>query len=444
MTNVPRRLTTTIVIVGLIAVSLIALLRHWGTSRVSEANTDVPARQIASGKRLPLIIKVRQEPVELEPVLGLGDAVTEGQLLKALCASAPQWHPPTVPSLIHELKLWGREANFTKAMVGQERTGTIMTETLLSDKLCRERTTPNGASFLLDSPFGIHVVQSGSWDAKGNRAEGHYGQLLMVLGEAGVPLHTPVTTVSGRTGTVADVLQDAIMRFMWTRELEFIGEALALWLPPETTWTNQFGDRYSFDELVQHLIAIPRGQGACGGSHVASSTAAILRVDDQYRLLSPSVRKQALVWFADLSELLERTQRPEGGWDRTWPGTKTKEAMYHHPVLDRITVIGHHLEWIAIVPESVRPSKKTVARAVAALAESFDALPAMEHRSFKSILPCSHAANALCRLQGKEPYATWKEYWDSGRLVRTSRGLGLRRPNPMTESVSETPLFDGK
>lgn len=442
------RLAAVAVAMGLLAVTLVVLLRSWRGDRASQlsAGTDTPARIAARGGRVPLMIKARPEPIALQPVPGLADVVDDQQLLTTLCASTPIWHPPTVPSLVHELKLWGRRADFTEEMVGQARSGTMIVETLLSDELCRERTTEHGASFLVDSPFGIHVVKLGSPDAEANRGEGHYGQLLMVLGEAGVPLDTPVTTASGRTGTVADLLQDAVMRFAWTRrELDFIACALALWLPPERTWTDQFQNRYSFDELVDHLLAVPWGKGSCGGCHLPYAVVTILSVDGQFELLSPEVRDRALRRLGDLSALLERTQRGEGGWDKSWAGKEMEGQLYIYddPLLDRITVTGHHLEWIAMAPPSVRPSKETVARAVSAMAEDVDALPPFDPRPlvgrlFKTMLPCSHGAKALCMLRGREPYETWVEYWDSGQLAHGSKGLHLRKPGAGEPPASET------
>ncbi len=429
MAHTREKLAAAGMVGGVAAISLLVLVRCWSGGGLSEASgaSDCPARRAARGESVPLMIKAREKPVAVTPVPGLADAVSESQMLKALCASAPMWHPPTVPSLIHELKLWGQGADFTKVMVGQERSGRIMRETLLSDKLCRERTTPNGASFLIDSPFGIHVVQSGSRDAGGNRAEGHYGQLLMVLGEAGVPLQTPVRTVSGRTGTVADLLQDAVMRFLWTRELEFVGCALALWLPPSVTWTDQFGNRYSFDELVEHLLAIPWGEGACSGTHVPYAVASILCVAAQYPLLSPSVRKRSVRWLSELSQHLDRSQRAEGGWDENWAGTDTTPRLFGNPVLDRITVTGHHLEWIALTPSAARPSRATVQRAASACVADIERLPPVPRRSFKTILPCSHAARALCLLRGEDPFSAWIAHWRAKRVTVGKAGLELRQ-----------------
>jgi hypothetical protein len=405
------------------AVWLIVFFYSWPYSRLDEANVSInsPARQAARGERILLSIKARQKPVELKPVAGLAEAVTDEQLMKALCASLPWWNPPTVPSLMHELKLWGPRAVFKKGMVGQERIGADISATLLNDALCRERTTPDGSSYLMDSPFGIHVVLMPSRDAVGTRAEAHFGQLLAILGEIGVPLDTPVTTASGRTGSVADLLQDAILRFGWGDEIEFIGTAFALWLPPERSWINQFGNRCSFDELIEHLIDIPLGKGACGGTHVPLAVIAILQSDDKYHILSLMVRKKGLDYLVKVSGTLEKNQLEGGGWDLSWPGNNSvAEGSYDNRTMDVINVTGHHLEWIALAPESVRPSTKVIPLAACKLAEQIDALPSLKVRVFKALLPCSHAARALCLLRGQEPYHTWKEFWDRGSFVHVS------------------------
>jgi hypothetical protein len=95
-----------------------------------------------------------------------------------------------------------------------------------------------------------------------------------------------------------------------------------------------------------------------------------------------------MAWLIRLSALLERTQLPDGSWDQSWSHVYDREAqlLYDDPVLDRLAVTGHHLEWIALAPASVRPSQASVAHAVAAFAESLDKLPPMSIRSFKTLL----------------------------------------------------------
>jgi len=355
--------------------------------------------------------------------------VSDEQLFVALSASVPMWNPPTVPCLLHELRLWGKEAVFSKQVLKTyDRTGAFMVETLLSDKACRERTVQIGGAFLLDSPYGVSVVVSGSMDAVRTRAEGHYGQLLNVLAEAGVPSTTPVTTSSGRTGTVADVLQDAMMRFSWTRELDFIGPALARWLPPETTWMDRFGNEADVDGLVAALLKQPLGKGSCSGCHVPHAVVIILRVDERYPLLSETVRRQAHDWLIALSAGLDRSQLSSGGWDENWSGNpEAAESTWHDPLLDRISATGHHLEWIALAEPGSRPSEEAVRRAVEAVRRDIDALPSMESRSFRSLLPVSHAARALALLRLEHPYTAWRRFWDQGCLVHGSRGWQLRK-----------------
>jgi hypothetical protein len=191
------------------------------------------------------------------------------------------------------------------------------------------------------------------------------------------------------------------------------------------------------------LLAIPFGKGSCGGCHVPQTIAVILRVDEQHHILTSSVRTKALSYFAEISKVLDNHQLAEGGWDESWPGTDIIKRIYGDPVLDRMTVIGHHLEWIAMVPESIRPSHTTIANAVIALIRQIDELPPIRIRNFKTILPCSHAARALCLIRGQAPFVTWKEYWDSGRLTR-SPGPGFELRSPVSTRRSQDTVVINK
>jgi hypothetical protein len=220
------------------------------------SDADIPARRAARGERIPTIITCRENPLCVKPIPGLEQCVTDRQLCDALCSAMPFWHPPTVPSLLHEMRLWGTESHFSEEMVGRDRTGDFTLKTLLSDSLCKENTPPADSNYLIDSPFGVYVVRNGTVDSAAYRGEGHYGQLLMVLAESGVPTSTPVSTASGRTGTVKDLLQDAIMRYSPTVEQEFIAIGLALYLPPVRT------------EIVPSVVEIENG-GSSGPGGVA-------------------------------------------------------------------------------------------------------------------------------------------------------------------------------
>ncbi|MDR1480602.1 MAG: hypothetical protein LBJ00_16860 [Planctomycetaceae bacterium] len=382
----------------------------FGCSSCYEGNS--PARRAKCGEKVSPQIAIREFPIQIGTIGGLEDTVMEKHIFVALSASLPLWHPPSVPSLVHELKLWGKNCHFTREMVGGEgRDGQLMLKTLLSDKLCSEHTVVlgggKGGVYLVDSPYGIHPIQSGSYDAVEYRAETHFGKLTMLMALSDVPISTPATTSSGRGGTIADILHDTIMNFDWDKELEFVGCSLTLWLPPEKSWTNQFDDRFTFDELMDRLLTIPLGKGTCGGCHVPYTVVTLLRVNEQCPILTYKTQRSAKMWLRNVVCLLEKNQLSDGSWSRDWGNTGQQDTLYGDDLLDKITIVGHHLEWQAVAPVDCRLSRECIKRAVIAVNRQIEQLPVPRHRSFKTILPCSHVAKAMCMLYGCDPFTFW-------------------------------------
>ena len=81
-----------------------------------------------------------------------------------------------------------------------------------------------------------------------------------------------------------------------------------------------------------------------------------------------------------------KTQNPDGSWPRDWGETGQTDFLYGDPVLDNITITGHHLEWMALAREEYQPSKECIMKAVASVVEQINQLPPLRHRSFKTIL----------------------------------------------------------
>jgi hypothetical protein len=122
---------------------LVFLVSFAGCSGSTETPNHelVPARLAALGREIPIQIEAREHPVQVLPTGGFGDCVTEEELLMALSASLPLWEPPSVPTLIHELKLWSADAVFPALLPeGKVRSGQFIVATLLSDSLCKRNT----------------------------------------------------------------------------------------------------------------------------------------------------------------------------------------------------------------------------------------------------------------------------------------------------------------
>lgn len=438
VSSIPHKKTTILLGISVstmaIVLATIGLLLRMHNGRPPQVPGAViaPARLAAQGKPIPRLVRCREQPLQLVPYTGLEETVTEEDLVTVLCAALPWWNPPCCPCAFHELKLWGRNAVFTRAMTGVPRSGDWLVNTLLNDAECRANTGPLGGAYLLDSPYGIRPVLVGSEDAIEYRGEGHYGQLLQIFAEAGVPAASRITTGSGRIGSLADVYQDALMRFSLAQELEFIGCALAYWHPPERTWQDQFGNEYSFDDLLRALMDRPLGKGACGGCHVPQAVVAILRVDEECGVLSDSVRRQAGQWLKRLVALLQDRWPATGGWDPSWADAAHTGSLWKDDRLDRIAVTGHHLEWMALAPLEARPASTLIKRAIVSLVVDVRSLPPLKHQSFKTLLPVSHAARALAMMRRQDPYTTWLKYWKGGRLRFTPQGYAVVNRAPRT------------
>ena len=378
-----------------------------------------PARMSAKERYSPRSTPCRETPFRAVGHLHYTDTVRNEDLLPTLCAAAPIWSPPTVPTLFHELILWGKEADFTKEMVGHRRRGDEIVEVLLSDAKCKAKTSVNGGDYLIDSPYGIRVVELASPDAEANRGEAHFGQLLKVLGEANVASNTQVRTSSGRSGQVSEIFQDAVLRFSFSKELEFITCAMVYWLPEgQTTWTNEFGNSFSYDTLMIKLLDTKIGKGACGGCHLPYAVSVLLSLDSKQDVLTGNTREAARDWLKELSKRLEVRQATGGGWDKSWAGGEAIH-VWGDTRLDHITITGHHLEWIAIAPPDCIPNKEIVRSAVRALAHETAILVEIPKRSFKTGLPSCHAARALVLLSGVDPVRVFKDAWDQDAIAVT-------------------------
>lgn len=210
-------------------------------------------------------------------------------------------------------------------------------------------------------------------------------------------------------------------------EQPFVACALAYWHAPNKSWTNEFGEEFSFDDLVQRLLAMPLGAGSCGGCHVPYAVVTILRIDEGRAILSDATRSQAHLWLRRLLSQLENAWATSGCWDRSWAHGSQLGFLYGDKLLDRLTITGHHLEWIALLPDSIRADDVVVSRAIRGLRQDVETLPALKNQTFKTLLPVSHAARALALLRGVDPYSFWLQCWDNGLLKPTARGLECQR-----------------
>ena len=366
MTGPRRRLLAGVVIVFMILL-VVVLCRNKARYLIFDSDQ----RWVSSGSTQDAA-DFRDWPLHFAYSGDLAMLVTDTDLEIALDASIPRWDPPTVPTMLHALRLWGVDARFAVPPGAPQITGDCCAfrRVLLDNDSC-VRTVRTFEVFWFDTQYGIRPLTFPDPVRKAENAEAHSDQLLQVLAECNLPASEPVRTLSGRAGTIADILRDSTARFTLAQELEFTTIAYSRWLPPNNQWRNRFGESFSLENLADALVGVELGKGACQGCHVPFALTNLLLASEQHpQIISDRSRRSVAARLSDISLALESTELPNGGWDKRWSGhyvEKPDNVFFEFkPHFDKISVTGHQLEWIAIAPPAVRPSRAVIARAVRA------------------------------------------------------------------------------
>jgi hypothetical protein len=265
---------------------------------------------------------------------------------------------------------------------------------ILTDSFEAERAGVVPYPFLQRSRFGVSVQV----DSPGGFA--HLDQYLKAFGELALPSSTPVRLPDGDWLTIEDVLRESLANFNIDQELEFTAVAYARWLPPTKSWVDRYGVAYTFDELASALLDRRADKTACNGVHTLYAIVNLLRVNAVYKILAPATTRRLEARLAEASRQLEQHQHSTGVWLARWYQSK-EPAVDGSFALQAIWVTGHHLEWIALAPQGLRPRRATILLAAHALARLL-----LEHSymtAANTYPQFSHACRRLALLEEVKP-----------------------------------------
>lgn len=347
-------------------------------------------------------------PVRIDPRHNLAEVATDQQLAEVLERMRPQASIVDTNYLVHALRMWGAEADFEN---GAFFSGREMLGYCLDDRKFAE-LAGSSAPALVTVSSGPRVRRAVMGDPFSATGTVHTDDLLATLAEVGVPLDS---SVHGRDGvtTVRDMLETSVAKFHGRQyEYEWTAIAFARYALSDARWTNTQGERLDVEAMVDELIEHNLRQGVCGGTHRLEALAVVLRADESERTLSNRTRQRIRAHLADVVRRLVSTQHPHGYWAKDWAYGSTGHPMTRGnnqtvaPLAEQILATGHHLEWLALVPEDLLPPRETIVRAgqwlVRAMLEVDDATLQTEFGPF------SHAARALCLWRGAEPWTVWQ------------------------------------
>jgi hypothetical protein len=253
-----------------------------------------------------------------------------------------------------------------------------------------------GPSSLVETPYGARYLTANPAAPKGSEPGRalHAYQALAVFGQIGVP-SSRALRISGERHVVGDLLRDCMLNFQAREsrdaEVEWAAEALALYLPPERSWRNRWGEEVGFDAIARFLMGRDAARCACQGTHLLAALAAILQAHEAHAILDPRVERQVTARFSSIGRLLRENQRADGSWDIDWAGTAPTpyDPEPWHPVL----ITGHLAEFQALLPTPCRVPDDCLERALAYLERAVleaDAAEIAEH-----YCPYSHAGRMV-------------------------------------------------
>jgi hypothetical protein len=366
------------------------------------------------------VAKVRALPIRSGVRSDLAGLVSITDLREILARLLPSWEIFKVSNAIHALRLWGPDAvfdtdRFPSPYRSRVYTGRELLSMFLDDRQYR-RVVVSQSPLLKSTNYGV-LVESKQTKMKFEGAPAHVDKVLRVCGELGVPSDTFIRTPTAEA-TMAEMVRGSVATFDSSQELEWTVEAFARYLADDR-WTNRFGEEFTFDDAARSLLNKPMGSGSCLGMHVPYVAAILLQVQEQHRILGPGIDRELRLYLKRASARLQGQQNENGTWPIQWAEGVPQQAVLdpdvgdelppslsaNHPVV-WMTLLGHHLEWIAASPEELRPPLTCIKRAVTFLVTRIATLSDRSVHEFYHLL--THAGRALCHYAGIDPTRAYK------------------------------------
>ncbi len=326
--------------------------------------------ELTGSSPAPTIAIPRQTPLTVEPLYDDANVVSDEELAAVLAKIQPRFWSKADPTrpieglkpnyVEHALRTWSIKAKFDdpQVMSGEALKDFLVDhgKWLASWGHATRKTAP---SLVEETPDGASI----RW-GKEEGASVHHDHWLACLTEAGVSLNEPVFTPSARK-SVADVLQEAFRDFrLDENEVEWSAMAFGFWIAPQKEWTNRAGRVLSFDDLAERLM---RGQlrfGVCSGTHRLYSLMVLIRLDDEYHILSPEMRERSMDHLRKVRDLISVSQFEDGHWPSNWPdGADAVANPTDDALFKKVIATGHHLEWLAIAPKELHPPHEMILKA---------------------------------------------------------------------------------
>ncbi len=301
-----------------------------------------------------------QQPLRIKPLYDRPDIVSDEDLAAVLNQILPRFENEHMkPNHIeHSLRTWGIHATFQNP---EAVSGMTMLKFLTDHASYMESWGNEMKPLLEERPTGIAI----RWGAE-DGASYHHDHWLACVTEAGATLDTPIYGPSGRDMTLQNVLQESLRDFrLDEKETEWTAMGFGLWIAPTAkAWVGSEGRKFSFDLLAQRLMRGQKQLGVCSGTHRVYSLMMLIRLDDEYDILSDSIRGAVYRDLEQVRDMITASQFEDGHWTENWPdGKNAVENPIETELYKSVIATGHHLEWLSIAPPELHPPDAQILKA---------------------------------------------------------------------------------
>ena len=197
--------------------------------------------------------------------------------------------------------------------------------------------------------------------------EGHQGQFLAALAQAGVKSDYPMK-VSGKELTVADLIEQEKLTCRPRSELSFKLIGLVHYLDSDETWENEQGETWDISRILKEEIAQPISGSSCGGTHrmMGLSYAVHKRRERDEPFHRPvGTHKKYVEDYHDYTFTL---QNDDGSMSTSFFRRRNNQGS----VADHVKTTGHVLEWLVFSLPDERLNDDRVTESVNYLTETLN------------------------------------------------------------------------
>jgi hypothetical protein len=289
--------------------------------------------------------------------------------------------------LLHWLRIFAT-GPLSNGFLSESRT--VLEDLTDSERLGRRF---EGENSLVATPFGArYVIANNASNASRSRVA-HAQQPLAVFGELGVRLARPLR-LQEKSSHILSLLEDCLsnlqLREVRGKDVEWAATASILYLPPQTSWKNRWGETIRLEDLAAYLLDLPLSGCSCCGTHVLASLAILAQAQRTSCVMREAMMDRVTQKLKTFSDTLQRTQHPDGSWASDWSGDRATPDT--DPRIS-LLVTGHLLEWQILLPPQLQTSPVSLSRALRYLARV--ATRAGESDVINAYCPFSHAAKVL-------------------------------------------------